>query len=334
MLGPGVFVIAEAGVNHNGRLDLALRLVDAACRARADAVKFQSFKAERLATPRAARAAYQGDGAQLDMLRRLELSEADQTRVAEHCQARGILFLSTPFEEESARFLHDRLQVPAFKVSSGDLTNLPFLRFLAGLGKPLLLSTGMAWLHEVAAAVTAVREAGARHLVLLHCVSQYPAPAEAANLRAMATMAQAFDTPVGYSDHTTGIDVALAAVALGAVVLEKHFTLARDLPGPDHAASLEPAELADLVRAVRRVEAALGTGVKAPHPVEREVASVARKSLVASCPLPPGTVLQAEHVTAARPGDGLSPALLPAVLGRRVRTGLAAGDLLTWEALQ
>ena len=335
--GAPCFVIAEAGVNHDGDPERARRLVEAAAAAGADAVKFQTFDAGRLATTAAPKAAYQvattGDGeSQLEMLRRLQLSNEAHRMLAEAARAAGLIFLSTPFDPPSADLL-DSLDVPAFKLSSGELTNLPFLAYVAAKRRPLLVSTGMADLAEVEAAVDTIHETGARDLALLHCVSSYPAAPEDANLRAMDTLAARFQVPVGFSDHTLGLEVALAAVARGACVLEKHVTLDRTAPGPDHAASLEPAEFAALVRGVRRVEAALGHGRKEPAAAEADVARVARRSLVASRDIPEGAALTAGAVTALRPGTGLSPALLPSLLGRRARHAIAAGTLITLDML-
>jgi N-acetylneuraminate synthase len=315
------FVIAEAGVNHNGDMALARALVDVAVAAGADAVKFQTFVVDRLVTRDAATAEYQqralgGESSQYQMLARLELSEADHEMLAAHCAARGIEFMSTPFDPESARFLK-RLGVRRIKISSGDVTNLPMLEVVGALGLPVILSTGMADLDEVAAAVATLRGAGATELALLQCVSNYPADPALTNLRAMDTLARTFGTPVGLSDHTIGIAVAIAAAARGAAYLEKHFTLDRALPGPDHQASLLPAELGQLVAAVRQVEAAMGDGIKRPAPSELPVRAVARKSLVAARDVPAGATLGASDVTILRPGTGLSPAALPRVLGRR-----------------
>lgn len=320
------FVIAEAGVNHGGDLDLARRLVDAAADAGADAVKFQTFRAEGLMVPGAPKAPYQerAPGTPADafeMLSRLELDEASHRKLLEHCRERGILFLSTPFEEASADLL-ERLDLPAFKLPSGELTNLPFLAHIAGKGRPVILSTGMATLGEVERALAALAPLGRDRVVLLHCVSCYPARPGDANLRAMATLARAFQVTVGYSDHTPGLEVALAAVALGAAVLEKHLTLDRGLPGPDQAASLEPGEFRSLVAGIRTVESALGHGRKEPAPAEREVAAVARKSVFAARDLPQGTVLAACHLVLKRPATGLPPEVLPTLLGRTLRRDL------------
>ena len=317
---------------------MALKLVDAAVKAGADAVKFQTFNADRLVSREAPMAAYQvrnmgGRGSQHDMLRGLELSEEAHRKVMAHCEERGIVFLSSPFDEESADLLMD-LGVPAFKLPSGEITNLPFLAHVAGFGKPVVVSTGMADLGEVEAAVRVIENAGNRQLVLLHCVSAYPADPADVNLRAMRTMAQAFGAPVGYSDHTLGIEIALAAAALGACVIEKHFTLDRTLPGPDHLASLEPQELASLVEGVRRVEASLGDGSKRPVASEADTAMAARKSLFVARDLPAGSVLTADAISIKRPGTGLQPGLLEYLVGRTLRKAVKAGEQLTLEALE
>ncbi len=329
--GPGAFVIAEAGVNHNGDLALAERLIDAAADAGCDAVKFQTFKAAALAGADAQKAEYQketsGAGeSQLEMLRRLELPYEAHHRLIERCRERGILFLSTPFEEESADFL-EALGLPLFKVPSGELTNLPFIGYVARKGRPLIMSTGMANLSEVEAGVREAQAAGAP-LALMHCVSNYPARAQDSNLRAMETMRQAFGVPVGYSDHTLGIEVPIAAVAMGAVVIEKHFTLDRGMEGPDHAASLEPDELAAMMAGIRKVESALGDGIKRPVASELAVARVARKSVVAARDIAAGEVVTTQMLTCRRPATGLSPDKLPWLLGRAARRAIAAGTQL------
>lgn len=300
-------------------------------------MKFQTFTAECLATESAPKAEYQRqttDAAesQFDMLRRLELSRPAHEQIMGHCRERDILFLSSPFDRESADLL-DSLGVSAFKVPSGELTNIPFLEHLARKGKPLIVSTGMSTLAEVETALTAMRRFN-EEIVLLHCVSNYPAAPADVNLLAMRTMAEAFGVPVGYSDHTLGIEVALAAVALGACVIEKHFTLDRTLPGPDHRASLEPAELAALVRGVRIVEAARGHGRKEPAPSEADVAAAIRKSLVAARDITPGTALTEPMIAIKRPGTGLPPAVLPQVVGRIAVRPIPANTVLTWDMLR
>ena len=335
--GAPCFIIAEAGVNHNGDMEIAKALVNAAKRAGADAVKFQSFHAAQLATAGAPKAEYQrqttnGDESQLEMLRRLELSpEAHQELVA-YCRDRGILFLSTPFEQESADLL-EQLGVPAFKIASGELTNTPLLVHIAAKGRPMIVSTGMATLDEVDQAVETIQETGNDQIVVLHCVSRYPAAADEANVRAILTMADALELPIGYSDHTIGLEVPLAAVALGACVIEKHLTLDRSLPGPDHRASQTPEEFGVLVRAIRTVERALGHGRKEPSPAERETAAVARKSLVAARKIPAGAKLSAEMIAIMRPGTGLPPSMADEILGRSVRQEIPQGAVLTWEML-
>jgi len=334
---PHVFVIAEAGVNHNGSLDLALQLVDAAKASGADAVKFQTFRADQLATRSAHKAPYQerttsNSESQFEMLQRLQLDAAAHRRLIDHCRNVGIQFLSSPFDIQSADLLAT-MNVPLYKVPSGEITNLPFLQHLARKSRPLILSTGMSTLGEVEEAVQVLQAAGAIQLTLLHCVTEYPAPYAEVNLRAMQTLKSAFGLPVGYSDHTSGIEIAIAAVALGAEVIEKHFTLDRSLPGPDHSASLEPVELRQMVTAIRHVEAALGTGIKAPAPCELPNISVARKSVVAARTLPAGHQLATGDLEIKRPGNGLAPKLLPALIGRTLRASVAKDEIINWDHL-
>ncbi len=338
-IGPGepCFIIAEAGVNHNGQRDLAKKLVDAADSAGADAVKFQTFRAERLVLADAPKAEYQvrtsgGEESQYEMLKRLELSEDDHRTLLEYCRQKGIVFLSTPFDEVSAEFL-DELGVPLMKVGSGDLTNLPLLVHIAGTGRPMIISTGMATLEEVRTAVKAVRQVGNDQIVLLQCVTNYPADPADVNLRAMTTMREQFGVVVGYSDHTLGIEVSIAAVALGACVIEKHFTVNRALPGPDQRASLEPQELAALVSGIRKLEAALGDGVKRPADSEAEMITVARRSLTAAVDIPAGTMLTRAMIAVRRPATGLAPALLEQTIGRRATEDIRAGTSLQEEML-
>jgi len=336
-VGPGkpVFIVAEAGVNHDGDVRRALALVEAAKAAGADAVKFQTFRAEALAVAAAPTARYQrGMGrSQLRMLRRLELDAAAHRRLLSQAKRRGLMFLSTPFDEESLAFL-DALGVPAIKIGSGDLTNAPLLKAAARTGRPIILSTGMASLPEVRRAVGALQAAGNHALVLLHCVSQYPAPASAVNLRAMDTLVAAFEVPVGFSDHTLGSAAAVAAVARGACVVEKHLTLDRRRSGPDHAASIEPDEFRSMVESIRTVETALGDGGKRPTPGEAEVAAVARKSLFAACDIPAGTRLTSRFIAVKRPGTGLPPTSLARVLGRRARQTISADTQLALTMLR
>jgi N,N'-diacetyllegionaminate synthase len=330
-------VIAEAGVNHNGSIDTARQMVRAAARAGADAVKFQTFKAEKLATAIAPKAGYQAKATgenenQLEMLRKLELSESNFRELLEECRKNDVLFLSTPFDEDSADFL-DSIGLESFKISSGDINNLPFLAHIARKGKPIILSTGMSYLEEVDVAVRAVRAAGNQDLVLLHCTSNYPADPADVNLRAMIVLGQAFQVPIGYSDHSNGLEIAMAAVAMGACVLEKHFTLDRSLPGPDHQASLEPAELEGLIRGIRKVEVSLGSGRKEPAESEKSTAAVSRKSIVARIDIQAGTVLDDMHLIMMRPGTGLPSIMLPYVLGRKAQVNIPAGTLISFEML-
>jgi N-acetylneuraminate synthase len=339
-LGPGqrCLIVAEAGVNHNGRIELAKHLIDAAAAAGADAVKFQTFTAEQLVSPVAPQATYQQQttGAaesQLAMLQRLELPRMAYPELQAHARLRGVLFLSTPFDEESADFL-ERLGVPAFKIGSGELTNLPLLRHVARKHHPLIVSTGMADLAEVTEAVAAIWQEGNEQVVLLHCVSSYPADPVAVNLRAMQTLADTFRVPVGYSDHTGGLEIAVAAVALGACLIEKHVTLDKAMPGPDHQASADPQELTALVRAIRAVEAALGDGCKRPTAGEADTASAARRSLVAALDIPVGTRLTEQLIAIQRPGTGLPPSLRPQLVGRMTTRDIAAGTVLTWGMIE
>jgi len=332
--GSRVFVVAEAGVNHNGDPALARRLVDVAADAGADAVKFQTFDSRALVSRAAPKAVYQvettgGEQSQLEMLRALELGAAAHAALAEHCTRRGILFFSTPFDEASADAL-EALGVPLFKIASGEITNAPLLRHIGAKRRPVILSTGMATLAEVEWALHVLRAAGDPPVALLHCLSAYPAPVAEMNLRAMDTLRERFGCPVGLSDHTLGLPIALAGVARGASILEKHVTLDKSLPGPDHRASLDPAELSALVAGVRAIEAALGDGVKRPMPSELDTMRVARKSLVASRPLKIGERLTAEALAVKRPGTGIPPGELERVLGRPLLRAVEADEVLQW----
>ncbi|HEX5246686.1 MAG TPA: N-acetylneuraminate synthase family protein [Gaiellaceae bacterium] len=335
-VGPGMpcYVIAEAGVNHDGDVDRALALVHAAKDAGADAVKFQLFRADDLATATAPKARYQTEttGAgepQAEMLRALELPDEAYVRVAEEARAAGIDFLCTPYSERDADVLAPL--VPAFKVASAFIVEPLFLAHLAALGKPILLSTGMATIAEIHDALAIVRGAD---VILLQCTSEYPAPAADANLRVMEALEREFGVVVGFSDHTEGDAASIAAVALGACVLEKHFTLDRTLPGPDHRASLEPAELAALVRQVREVEAALGSAEKKPTAAEVENRGRMRRSLVAAVDIPAGTRLTAAHVALKRPGDGMPPRMFDDVVGASARADIPRDTQLSSDLLE
>lgn len=353
-----VFIIAEAGVNHDGQLDKALALVEVAAEAGADAVKFQTFSAERLATRSAAKAGYQMRTtgvaeSQFDMLRRLQLSMEDHRTLLERCARRGIQFLSTPFDIPSLQFLAADLRVARIKLGSGEVTNGPLLLAAAQTGIPVILATGMATLEEIEAALGvlavgylrrvarpgagafAAAYAQARRerlladkVVLLHCTTEYPAPFEDVNLNAMETIRRAFGVPVGYSDHTAGIAVSIAAAAKGATVIEKHFTLDRTAAGPDHAASLEPAELAALVQAVRRTELAQGDGIKRVTDSERRNIPAARKAVVAACAIESGELLSDDNLTVKRAGAGQSPMRWWDIVGTRATRGYAVDEAI------
>lgn len=308
-----VFIIAEAGVNHNGSLDIAKKLVDVAARAGADAVKFQTFKADKLVSKSAQKADYQKQNDALDetqhaMLKKLELDENAHRVLIQHCHTKGIMFLSTPFDHESIDMLH-RLGMSIFKIPSGEITNLPYLRNVGTLNKEVILSTGMSTLNEVEDALDALTKAGTskEKITVLHATTEYPCPINEVNLNAMHTMQKAFDVKVGYSDHTQGIEVAIAATAMGATVIEKHFTLDRAMEGPDHKASLIPQELEAMVHAIRNVSNALGDGVKIPSKSEVKNMTVARKSIVAMRDIRLGEEFSADNITTKRPGTGISP---------------------------
>lgn len=335
--GEPVYIVAEAGVNHDGILDRALQLVDAAADAGADAVKFQIFDVDRLVAVGTAKAAYQrraegGSETQDEMLRRLQLDRRSFETIAEHARARSVAFLASPFDEESVDILVE-LGVPAIKIASPDLVNLPLVAYAAATRLPLILSTGMADLEETRVAVEVARTAAAEELVVLHCVSAYPARVDDANLAAMATIEAALDVPVGFSDHTLGTAVAVAATALGACLVEKHLTLDRAAPGPDHAASLEPAELADLVAACRAAAAAVGDGIKRPVAAELENIAATRRSVAAADDLPAGSVLTRSSLVALRPGTGIPAASLESLVGRTLARDVRRFHLLAAEDL-
>lgn len=336
--GNPVFVIAEVGVNHNGDLELARRLVAAAADAGADAVKLQAFNADRLAAPYAPKAAYQHETtepreSQLDMLRRLELSPDALQEVADECRSRGLQFLASAFDEVSVELL-DVLEAAAIKLGSGELTNAPLLETAASVGRPVIVSTGMAELDEVVAAVDILQGAGATELALLHCVSNYPADSADANVRALTTLRDRFAVPVGFSDHTLGREAAIAAVALGASIVEKHLTLDRSLPGPDHVSSLDPKEFGAFVESIRIASAALGDGVKRPAASELENRLLVRRSLVARRDLAAGTRLDGGMLDSLRPGTGITPMRREEVIGRRLVRPLTAGEQIGWSDVE
>lgn len=354
-----VYIIAEAGVNHNGSIEMAKELVDVAAHAGADAVKFQTFKAEEVISRHAPKAEYQKKTtteteSQLEMVKKLELDEDAHRLLIEHCRSRNIQFLSTPFDFDSINLLAHKLNLPRLKIPSGEITNGPFLLHIARTGKPVILSTGMSTLGEVETALGVLAfgylfnsdqpspekfhdaycsEDGCKiiegKVVLLHCTTEYPAPFNEVNLRAMATMRTDFGVPVGLSDHTSGIAVPIAAVALGATIIEKHFTLDKNLPGPDHKASLEPDELKAMVTAIRQVEKTLGNGLKVPSPSELKNREIARKSLVAAKPILKGTVFSQENIMMKRPGTGISPMYYWDLLGKKSDKDYSEDELIT-----
>jgi N,N'-diacetyllegionaminate synthase len=336
-VGESVFIIAEAGVNHNGSLKRAIRMVDEAALAGADAVKFQTFITEQLVSSEAPKAEYQRKRVpgitQLNMLKRLELGPQDFAAIAERSRKRRIIMLSSAFDEDSADLL-EKLGVPAYKIGSGELTNLPLLEHIAKKGKPVLLSTGMATLEEIQEALSAIRTQGNDQIVVLHCVSSYPSQPQDSNLRVMQVLRDRFAVPVGFSDHSEGVEVALAAAALGAVVIEKHFTLSRKLPGPDQRASLEPSEFRKLVEGIRVVEQALGKSVKEPTSEELKMRLVARRSLVASVNIQKGQVFSRQMVAVKRPGTGIPPKEIGKIVGKRAARNIRRDRVLRWEMVE
>ena len=328
-----VYIIAEAGVNHNGDPDLAKKLISEGAKAGADAVKFQTFKAETLVAKSALKADYQkkytgSDESQFDMLKKLELDYDIHKELMSYAEAKGIQFLSSAFDLESIDLL-DELGLPVFKIPSGEITNLPYLRKTARLGKKTILSTGMSSMEDIEAALTVLRENGAKEIVVLHCNTEYPTPMEDVNLKAMNTIGEAFNVAVGYSDHTLGIEVPIAAVALGAIVIEKHFTLDKTMPGPDHKASLEPNELKEMVAAIRNIEKALGDGIKVPTASEKKNMAVARKSIVAKKDISVNETFTEENLTIKRPGTGISPMEWDNVIGTKATKKYTSDEVIT-----
>jgi len=334
--GQPIFIIAEAGVNHNGSLRLAKKMIDAARSAGADAIKFQSFKTEEAVTRNAPKARYQKKASpgklQFDMLRQLELRDPAFRQLKDYCSKKKILFFSTPFDSRSAALLY-KLKVPVFKVSSGDLTNTPLLLQVARYNKPIILSTGMSTIKEVEGAVRAIFSTGNRRLILLHCTSNYPVRYKDVNLAAMDVLNKKFRVPVGYSDHTLGIEVSIAAVAKGARVIEKHFTIDRNLHGPDHKASLEPEDFKGMVLAIRNIEKCIGSSTKMPCRSEYAMRKIARKSIVSAVDLKKGAVINKAQLAIKRPGTGIEPMHMKRIIGRRVKVPIKKDNVLTWSIL-
>ncbi len=327
----GVYIIAEAGVNHNGSFNLACKLVDAAKDAGVDCIKFQTFKSKNLVSGSAQKAEYQkettGDGSQVDMLKKLELSYDEFIKLKEYCDKVGICFLSTPFDFESIDFLNS-LDMPFWKIPSGEVTNYPYLVALAKTGRSVVMSTGMCEMKEIEEAISVLKEHGITDIKLLHCNTEYPTPFTDVNLRAMQTIKAAFGLEVGYSDHTKGIEVPIAAAALGATVIEKHFTLDCNMEGPDHKASLEPNELKAMVDGIRHIEMALGSGNKTPSESERKNIAVARKSIVAKKAIKAGAELTEDNITTKRPGTGINPMRWNEVIGTKAVRDFEEDELI------
>jgi N,N'-diacetyllegionaminate synthase len=329
-----VFIIAEAGVNHNGSLDLAYKLVEAAVEAGADAVKFQTFLPEKTVSKFAEKANYQKETtgeneSQLEMIKKLALSFDAHKKLLEYCKNKNIKFLSSPFDLDSIDFLN-KLRLDTFKIPSGEIINLPYLRKIGSLNKKLIMSTGMANLGEVESALDVLVNSGTKrkNITILHCTTNYPCPYEEVNLKAMLTLKEAFKLPVGYSDHTLGIEVPVAAVALGATVIEKHFTLDKNMEGPDHKASLEPDELKKMVKAIRNIETSLGNGIKKPNKSEIDIMRVARKSIIASKSIKMGEVFTEGNITIKRPGTGIFPMRWEEVIGRKAKKDFEENEII------
>jgi len=328
----GVYIIAEAGDNHNGSFDLAVRLIDAAAQAGADCVKFQTFKTEEVISKRAQKAEYQKkttdtEESQFEMVKKLELPFEDFKKLRDYCTEKQIQFLSTPFDLLSIEFL-DTLNLPFWKIPSGEVTNLPYLLAIARTQKPVAMSTGMCEMEEIQTAIDVLKNNGTPKITLFHCNTEYPTPFEDVNLRAMQTMKERFGVEVGYSDHTTGIEVPIAAAVLGAAIIEKHFTLDKTMRGPDHKASLEPQELSSMIIAIRNIERAMGNGIKTPSPSERKNTDIARKSIVARRAIIKGETLSEDNITTKRPGNGISPMRWVDVLGTKAKRDFDEDELI------
>lgn len=325
-------IIAEAGVNHNGSIRLAKKLIDIAIEARCDAIKFQTFKTENVISRFAPKADYQkgttdSQETQYEMIKKLELSFEQFSELNNYCKKKNIMFLSTPFDFESIDFLLS-LGISIFKIPSGEITNLPYLRKIGKLKKKIILSTGMATINEIQQALFVLEEEGAKEITILHCNTEYPTPFRNVNLRAINFLQDKFNYQVGYSDHTLGIEVAIAAVARGAKVIEKHFTLDKNMKGPDHQSSLEPNELISMVKAIRNIEIALGSEIKKPSESEKKNITIARKSIVAACNIKNGEMFTEKNITCKRPGDGISPMRWDEILGSRAKRNYKKDELI------
>ena len=335
-------IIAEAGVNHNGDILIAKKLIDAASNAKADYVKFQSFKADKLVSPIAKKCEYQSknigdnDDFQFNMLKKLELSDEDHIELISYCKKKDIKFLSTAFDTDGVKYL-DELDLDLFKIPSGEITNFPYLRAIAQTGKPVILSTGMSTIKEISDALDVFKKHGldSKDITILHCNTEYPTPMNDVNLKAMLTIGDKFKVNVGYSDHTLGIEVPIAAVAMGASVIEKHFTLDSTLPGPDHAASLEPGELKVMVKSIRNIEAAIsGNGLKKPSESEMKNIAIVRKSIHVLKSMKAGDIISEDDIFALRPGGGISPMKWNEVIGKSLVKDIEAYDILNWDKIK
>ncbi len=329
-----IFIIAEAGVNHNGEINIAKKLIDAAAEAGADAVKFQTFKAKKLVSKNTQKAEYQKqttekDESQFDMIKKLELDKAAHEELIAYCKLKNIMFMSTPFDSDSIELLNN-FGMTIFKIPSGEITNLPYLRQIGRLGKKVILSTGMADIGEIEDAINILIESGTSKddITMLHATTEYPAPIEDVNLKAMITIGETFDISYGYSDHTPGIEIPIAAAALGASVIEKHFTLGRNMEGPDHKASLEPDELKAMIKAIRNIEKALGNGIKKPSPSELKNKEIARKSIVAAAVIKKGEIFTENNITVKRPGNGISPMKWDEIIGTAAQKDYEEDELI------
>jgi N-acetylneuraminate synthase/N,N'-diacetyllegionaminate synthase len=332
------FIIAEAGVNHNGDIEIAKRLIDGAVEAGADAIKFQTFNADLLVTPDAEKAQYQKKGtpaleSQYQMIKRLELSPHTFKKLSDYANMRKIIFFSSPFDMKSVDIL-ERIEVPLYKIPSGEITNLPLLTYIAKKGKPIILSTGMATFEEIDEAINIIKNEGVEDIILLYCVTSYPAKMESLDLNVISSLRNRYHLPVGFSDHTTGIVAAIAARTLNACVIEKHFTLDRKMSGPDHKASIDPKGLKKLVMAIREIESALGNGMKKISKEEREIKAITRKSLVAAIDISAGTIITEIMIDLKRPGTGLAPKYKDKIIGKKSNRSIKKNELFDWDMME
>ncbi|MCI6033935.1 N-acetylneuraminate synthase [Fusobacterium varium] len=334
-----VFIIAEAGVNHNGNINLAYKMVDEAKKAGVDCIKFQTFKTEKIITKNTKKAEYQEKNTenketQYEMIKKLELTYDEFRKLKKYCKEKEIIFLSTPDEEESLNFLMDELNMEMVKIGSGEITNYIYLEKIAQKNKPIILSTGMSTLGEVEKALEIIRKYNNQKITLLHCTTNYPCPIEEVNLNAMLTLKEAFKLDIGYSDHTLGIEISIAATALGATVIEKHFTLDKNLDGPDHKASLDPLELTKMVEAIRNIEKALGNGIKQPHASENKIKEVVRRKIIVFKNLKKGHILKEEDLIFKRSNNGIEAEFYKIIIGKKIKRDLKEETIISWDDLE